>query len=336
MERRKIKLALIGATGLVGRTMIQVLEEENVTIDEFFPISSPRSRGSEIEFQGEKWRISSLEDELWRQANVALLSAGGIISGQWIPKLVENQITCIDNSSAFRQDPSIPLIVPEVNSDVINQNHRIIANPNCSTIQLTVVLKPLHDVYQLKEVVVATYQSVSGAGEKGRSRLVEQQGGDIFNLSPFPHPIHDNLIPGVGALGEDNLFTEEWKLVWESRKILNLPDLKVFPTAVRVPVPICHSEAVHLKFKKRVDPKEAREILTRFKGIIVHDNPEKDIYPMPTTGKGRNEVFVGRIRQIKGEDTTLDLWIVSDNLRKGAATNAVQILKALIAKGFIR
>ena len=335
MKTSNLKLALIGATGLVGRTMLEALEKREVSVAELFPVATQKSRGTSIHYLGREYSVSSLEDNLCSKADMALLSAGARISRKLVPILVKAGVTCIDNSSAFRQDDTVPLVVPEVNPEAIKKGDRIIANPNCSTIQLVIVLAPLHRAFGVQEVVVSTYQSTSGVGQKGKARLQQEMSGDFAGLSPFPHPIFENLVPGIGSLIESAYYSEEWKLVQESRKIMSLPDLVIFPTAVRVPISHCHGEAVHIKFDEKIDPIKAREVLIRSPGIVVSDEPEQDVYPLPLEVKGRDEVFVGRVRQMPGQPNSLDLWIVADNLRKGAATNAVQILELMLDKGFL-
>ncbi len=352
MPPKSLKLALIGATGLVGRTMLQVLEERRLSVADLYPIASPKSRGTELDFAGRKFQVSTLEEGLWQKAEVALLSAGASVSREWVPKLAAAGVVCIDNSSAFRLNVDVPLVVPEVNPDAIRRSDRIIANPNCSTIQLVMVLHPLHNAFTLEEAIVSTYQSAAGAGQKGKAQLLSEiesntqystlpplsanrripagnkggQGG-IRNSSPFPHPLYQNLIPAIGPLRENDYYLEELKLVHETRKIISLPELKVFPIAVRVPISHCHGEAVHLRFQQNVSPQDARQILAEAPGIIVQDDPPNALYPLPLKCTNKDEVFVGRIRQMPGASRTLDLWIVADNLRKGAATNAVQILE---------
>ncbi|TKJ36934.1 aspartate-semialdehyde dehydrogenase [candidate division LCP-89 bacterium B3_LCP] len=335
MKDNGVKLAIIGATGLVGRTMAKVLEDRESPIRQLFPVATDKSRGKSFPFHNAECKITGLKDQIWRQTDVALLSAGSDVAKGWIPRLIEAGITCIDNSSAFRQNENVPLVVPEVNADTISEQHKIIANPNCSTIQLVMALAPLHQAYRLKEVVVCTYQSASGAGNKGKSRLLAQQSGDMSGTDPFPHILADNLIPGIGELDDNGYFSEETKLICETRKILRLPGLDVFPTAVRVPVTHCHGESVHLFFDREVHPEEARSILQASPGITVIDEPGVDKYPLPSECVGDDNVFVGRIRQTPGQSHSLDVWIVTDNLRKGAATNAVQILEYLISKQYI-
>lgn len=316
----------------MGRTMLQVLEERNVPIHELIAIASPNSRGTKMTFRSRQFEVSCLEDGLWKGADAALLSPGSEVSRQWIPKLAESGIVCIDNSSAFRMDVGVPLVVPEVNSDAISNDDRVIANPNCSTIQLVMVLAPLHRAFGLEEVVVSTYQSASGIGQKGKAQLQKEMSDKFTSGSPFPHPLFDNLIPAIGKVKEAGYFFEEWKLIYESRKILGLPDLKIFPTAVRVPIAHCHAESVHIRFKQPVSCSEAERVMGDSPGIVVQDDPAVGAYPLPLHCVGKDEVFVGRIRQVPGESDTLDLWIVADNLRKGAATNAVQILELVIGK----
>jgi len=336
VRKIRINLALVGATGLVGRTMLAVLEERALPVAEIIPVASPRSRGAVLQYCGREFTVSTLEDGLWRGADAALLSAGAGVSREWIPELTKEGITCIDNSSAFRQTEGVPLVVPEVNAEAIGGNHRLIANPNCSTIQLVVILAPLERAFGLEKVVVATYQSASGVGQKGKARLQDEIAGEFSQVSPFPYTLFDNVIPGIGDLVENGYYFEEWKLVQESRKILGLPDLRIFPTAVRVPVRHCHGEVVHMEFRKDVDVPKAREVLKRSPGVVLQDDPEQNVYPLPLKCIGKDDVFVGRIRQIPGENKTLDLWIVADNLRKGAATNAVQILECVIEKGLLK
>jgi aspartate-semialdehyde dehydrogenase len=335
MNADGIKLAVIGATGLVGRTMLEVLEEQAVEIEELIPVASARSRGSTLKFSGRAWQISTLEDGLWREAHASLLSAGGKVAREWIPQLAKVGVTCIDNSSAFRQEDDVPLVVPEVNFDAVRPDHRIIANPNCSTIQLVAALAPLHKAFGLQEVVVSTYQSASGAGQRGKNALLAEREGKNGDSSPFPHRLADNLIPAIGPIDKDGACFEEWKMVQETRKILQLPALKVFVTTVRVPTLHCHGETVHATFTRNVREEEAKQILAGTPGLAVVDNPARGEYPLPLDHIGRDEVFIGRIRQAEGERKTLDFWVVADNLRKGAASNAVQILKLLIKNRYI-
>jgi aspartate-semialdehyde dehydrogenase len=353
MPLKPLKLVVFGATGLVGRTMLQVLAERHLPIAELILIASERSRGQVLVFDGRGWIVSAPQDGLWKGADAALLSPGAKVSAEWTPKLAESGVICIDNSSAFRMKAGVPLVVPEVNPEAlynkpdpansagsghppqaVGHQSRIIANPNCSTIQMVVALQPLHQAFGLEEVVVATYQSASGAGHKGASQLLSEMEGELTEESPFPHPLFNNLVPSIGKFKGDYC-NEEWKMVNETRKIISLPDLKVYPTTVRVPTLYCHAEVLHLRFRETVSVTRAREVLAAAPGIVVQDNPDTYHYPQPLNAAGKDEVFVGRIRQMPGADHTLDLWVVADNLRKGAATNAVQILELLLAKGLI-
>lgn len=327
-----MKVAVIGATGLVGRTMLQALEERNLPIERLIPVASERSRGTRLPFRGEYLEVSALADGVWKEAEYALLSPGARVSFQWIPHIAAKGITCIDNSSAFRLQEDVPLVVPEVNPDAVRDDCRIIANPNCSTIQLVTVLAPLNAVWSLEEVVVSTYQSASGAGQTGAAQLLSEIEGEKPLNSPFPYRLFLNVIPIIGRVCEHQYCTEEWKMIHETRKILGLPELIVHPTTVRVPTLYCHAEAVHAKFRKEGTPEAAREILAKAPGIHLLDDPEGEIYPLPLDCAGKDGVFVGRIRQIPGRGDTLDLWIVADNLRKGAAVNAVQILELVLSK----
>ena len=335
MSIKPLKLALIGATGLVGRTMLRVLEERRVKIAELIPVASIKSRGTTISFAGRDYAVSTLEDGFWENADVALLSPGAKVSAKWVPQLAAAGVVCIDNSSAFRLDAKVPLVVPEVNPEAIGKGALIIANPNCSTIQLVVALAPLHREFGLEEVVVATYQSAAGAGQKGKAQLLSEIAGQADNSGIFPHPLFHNVIPAIGAFSNDGICGEERKMILETRKIMNLTDLRVYPTTVRVPIAHCHGEAVHLSFQKDVNAARAREILAASSGIQVLDQPERHLYPLPRDCFDRDDVFVGRVRQIEGRSRTLDFWIVADNLRKGAATNTVQILELMLERGFI-
>jgi aspartate-semialdehyde dehydrogenase len=327
-----VKLAVIGATGLVGRTMLQALEERNLPVERLIPVASERSRGTQLPFRGEYLLVSALEDGVWKEAQYALLSPGARISRQWIPKIAAEGVICIDNSSAFRLESDVPLIVPEVNPDAVRDDCRIIANPNCSTIQMVVTLAPLHAEWGLEEVVVCTYQSASGAGQTGAAQLLSEIEGEETEATPFQHRLFLNVIPMIGKVREHQYCTEEWKMIHETRKILGLPDLIVHPTTVRVPTLYCHAEAVHLRFREKVTPDAAREVLERAPGVTLQDDPQEQIYPLPLECAGKDGVFVGRIRQNPECDHTLDLWIVADNLRKGAAVNAVQILELLLRR----
>ncbi len=327
-----MKLAVIGATGLVGRTMLQALEERDLPLERLFLVASERSRGTRLPFRGEYLEVSTLEDGAWKDAQYALLSPGARVSLQWIPRIAAEGVTCIDNSSAFRMQEDVPLVVPEVNPEAVRDDCRIIANPNCSTIQLVVALAPLNAKWGIEEVVVSTYQSASGAGQTGAAQLLSEIEGETPNVSPFQHRLFLNVIPMIGRVREHQYCTEEWKMIHETRKILGLPNLKVHPTTVRVPTLYCHSEAVHVRFREKTTPEAARKVLERAPSITLQDDPGEEIYPLPLDCAGKDGVFVGRIRQNPECEDTLDFWIVADNLRKGAAVNAVQILELLLRK----
>jgi len=334
-EKDGLKIAVVGATGLVGRTMLEVLEERQVPCRELVPVASSGSKGKTIRFGGQDYTLSTLEDEGWMGCDVALFSAGSIIAEAWIPRIADTGVYCIDNSSAFRQEIGVPLVVPEVNSDELKKDFRVIANPNCSTIQLVVVLAPLHGRFGLEEVVVTTFQSVSGAGQKGLNQLNAERSGEKVGEPIFPKQIFNNAIPSIGQIVADGFCFEEWKMIHETQKILDEYDLKVFPFTVRVPIARGHSEAVHLKFKKTVSPADVAKELANAPGIKVRDDLVNDVYPTALDCIGKDDVFVGRIHQNPVDPKSLDCWIVSDNVRKGAATNAIQILESLLEKGYI-
>jgi aspartate-semialdehyde dehydrogenase len=330
------KLAIAGATGAVGREMIKVLEERDFPVAELVLLASERSEGQTLTFREREVTVKRLKPDSFAGVHIALFSPGATVSREFAPHAARAGAVVIDNSSAFRMEPDCPLVVPEVNPQDVEQalgGRRIIANPNCSTIQLVVVLKPLHDAARLKTVLVSTYQSVSGAGQKGIDEL-ERQTRAVFNLGEitaekFHHRIAFNLLPEIGKDSGNGYTDEEMKLVNESRKILGLPDLAVSATCVRVPVFYCHSEAAHLFFERPLTPAAAREILRKAPGVKVLDDLAEHIYPMPLLGAGDDATFVGRIRQDLTSPNALALFVVSDNLRKGAATNAVQIAELL-------
>jgi aspartate-semialdehyde dehydrogenase len=327
-----LRIAIVGATGLVGRTMFKVLEERQIELADIYPIATVKSRGIKLSCGDRDYTTTALVDNQWQKADWVLLSAGKSIARKWIPEFVKAGIKCIDNSSVFRMEPNVPLVVPEINADAISKDDVLIANPNCSTIQLVMVLEPLHQQFGLEETVVSTYQSAAGAGQTGVRRLNEEVRGEFGTSTPFPHPLTDNVIPAIGKLTESQYFMEEMKLVDETRKIMRSPQLKIFPTAVRVPIAYCHAEAVHLVFKNPITPADVKKVLSGFPGILIVDDPAAGSYPLPRKCHNRDEVFVGRIRQAAGETHTIDLWIVSDNLRKGAATNAIQILQLVLKR----
>lgn len=329
-----MKVAVVGATGMVGQIMLKVLEERNFPVDELIPVASEKSVGKEIEFKSKKYKVVSVEQAVAMRPDVALFSAGGETSKIWAPKFAVEGTTVIDNSSAWRMDPNIPLVVPEINAFRLKETDKIIANPNCSTIQLVMVLNPLNKKYGIKRVVVSTYQSVTGTGKEAVDQLESEIKGETPKMK-YPYPIFKNALPHCDVF-EDNGYTkEELKLVNETRKILNDPDIALTATAVRVPVQGGHSESVNIEFKQDFDESEVRKILRRTIGVQVQDNPDTLTYPMPLFAEGRDEVFVGRIRRDYSQPNTMNLWVVADNLRKGAATNAVQIAEHLLKRKFV-
>jgi aspartate-semialdehyde dehydrogenase len=329
-----MKICVVGATGLVGSEMVKVLEEYKLGQDQFYPVASQRSVGLPVRFQGKDYPVIGMQEAVEMKTQIAIFSAGAAVSRQWAPMFAAAGTTVIDNSSAWRKEKDIPLVVPEINAGILTSSHKIIANPNCSTIQLVLVLAPLHRKYRIRRVVVSTYQSVTGSGAKGMNQLENERKGLETPLF-FPYPIDLNLIPEAGNFDGDDYTTEEIKLGFETRKIIGDESIRVTATAVRVPVYGGHSESVNVEFEKPFDVEEIRELLSKQTGIIVQDDPGRSIYPMPRYARGRNEVFVGRIRRDDTISNGLNLWIVSDNLRKGAATNAVQIAKYLIERGLV-
>jgi aspartate-semialdehyde dehydrogenase len=323
-----MKLALVGATGLVGREMIQVLQEFNIKPDVFIPAASEKSVGKTITFNQKEYSICSVADALAQKPDFALFSAGGTLSTEWAPKFVEAGCTVIDNSSAWRMDPNIALVVPEINLSAIKKQPCIIANPNCSTIQLVLALAPLHQRAQIDRLVVSTYQSVTGTGAKAIAQLNAEENNELADKA-YHYPIYRNVIPHCDVFLDNGYTKEEMKVVNETRKILGDDSLKITCTAVRVPVVGGHSESVNVSFKNPISITEIRQLLSEMPGIQLVDDPSKNQYPMPMNSHGKNEVLVGRIRHDESQENTFNLWIVADNLRKGAATNAVQILKAL-------
>lgn len=324
-----MKVAVVGATGLVGQTILKVLEERNFPVHELIPVASEKSVGKEIFFKGKNYKVKSITDAVNAAPALALFSAGSTTSLQWAPAFAEKGTTVIDNSSAWRMDPSKKLVVPEVNAHVLTKEDKIIANPNCSTIQMVVVLKPLHDRYRIKRVVVSTYQSVTGTGKKAVDQLMNERQSKQTEMA-YPYPIDLNLIPHIDVFLDNGYTKEEMKMVNETRKIMGDETLEVSPTTVRVPVIGGHSESVNIEFEKEYDLSEVRNLLQNSPGIVVKDQPEMNIYPMPLYSKDKDEVFVGRIRKDLFRPKCLNLWIVADNLRKGAATNAVQIAEYLL------
>lgn len=329
-----MRVAVVGATGMVGRKMLQVLAERNFPVDELIPVASSKSVGLEIEFRGKKYLVKSIEEAVEANCDIALFSAGGSLSLDWAPKFAKKGTFVVDNSSAWRMDVSKKLVVPEINADVLTENDKIIANPNCSTIQLVMVLGPLHKKYKIKRAIVSTYQSVTGTGKKAVDQLEgEIRGEEIPKV--YPYEIFKNALPHCDIF-EDNGYTkEEMKLTNETKKILNDESISVSATAVRVPVQGGHSESVNIEFENDFDEAEVRKILSETSGVVVQDNTDTNTYPMPKYSEDKDEVFVGRIRRDFSQPKSLNLWIVADNLRKGAATNTIQIAEKLIEKGFL-
>ncbi len=343
MAKKKFVVGVVGATGAVGTRMVEVLAERNFPVEELYLFASARSKGKTVEFRGEKLVVNELREDDFadyaRKIDIFLFSAGASVSKKFAPIAAREGAVVIDNSSAWRMDPDVPLVVPEVNPHAAQKHQGIIANPNCSTIQMVVVLKPLHDYAKVKRVVVATYQAVSGTGLEAMAELREQSlsvlEGREVEKKVYPHQIAFNVLPHIDIF-MDNLYTkEEMKMVNETRKIMEDESIRVSPTAVRVPVFIGHSEAVNIEFEKFIDVPTARKILSRAPGVVVVDNPEKNEYPLPVYAAGKDEVFVGRIRQDETVSSGLNLWIVADNLRKGAATNAVQIAELIVKNGWL-
>ena len=324
-----IKTAVVGATGMVGRTMMKVLEERNFPISQMIPAASERSVGKEVIFKGKAVKIVSVMEAVEAIPEFAIFSAGASTSKEWAPVFAKNGTVVIDNSSFWRMDKNIPLIVPEINSHILKKGDRIIANPNCSTIQLVMALAPLHRKYKIKRIVVSTYQSVTGTGVKAVTQMENERLG-IKGEMAYAHPIDKNCFPHGGSFQPDGYTTEEQKLIDETRKILEDQTIQVTATVVRIPVIGGHSEAVNIEFEKDFDIDEVRQLISRFPGVIVYDDPSENKYPMPIMAHNRDEVFVGRIRRDLSKEKCLNLWIVSDNIRKGAATNAVQIAEYMV------
>lgn len=329
-----MKIAVVGATGLVGSKMLQVLAERNFPVTELVPVASEKSVGKEVQFKGKNYRIVNMQAAIDLKPAIAIFSAGGSASLEWAPKFAEAGITVIDNSSAWRMDPTKPLVVPEINADVLTRGSKIIANPNCSTIQMVVALNPLHRKYGIRRIVVSTYQSVTGTGVKAVTQLTNERQG-IAGERAYKYPIDLNVIPQIDVFMENGYTKEEMKMVNETRKILRDESIKVTSTTVRIPVIGGHSESVNVEFKNEYDLAEVRSLLESAPGITVVDDPVNQVYPMPMDAHEKDDVFVGRLRRDESQERTLNLWIVSDNLRKGAATNAVQIAEYLLANELI-
>ena len=329
-----MRIAVVGATGMVGQVILKVLAERNFPVTELLPVASARSVGKKVAFGGREWTVISIEEALASSPDIALFSAGGETSLEWAPKFAAAGTKVVDNSSVWRMDPTKKLIVPEINSDSVTAEDMIIANPNCSTIQLVMTLSPLHKVFGIKRVIVSTYQSVTGTGQAA----VDQLEGEREGTNPemvYPYAIDRNCIPHCDIFLDNDYTKEEMKMTLETVKIMGDEQIKLSATAVRVPVQGGHSESVNVEFEKEYTMEEIRKLLSQTPGITLQDRPEFNTYPMPLMAEGKNDVFVGRLRRDFTADNALHMWIVSDNLRKGAATNTVQIAEVLLAKGYI-
>jgi aspartate-semialdehyde dehydrogenase len=329
-----MNVAVVGATGLVGTRMLEILEERNFPVGNLIPVASERSAGKSITFRGKEYKVVTPAEAVAMKPQLALFSAGGQTSLEWAPRFAEAGTTVIDNSSAWRMDPAKKLVVPEVNAHVLTAADKIIANPNCSTIQLVMVLKPLHDKYKIRRVVVSTYQSVSGTGAKAVEQLLAERNQQPVNRV-YPHPIDLNILPQIDVFTDNGYTKEEMKMVKETCKIMRDDSVRLTATTVRVPVMGGHSESVNIEFENEYTLSDVRALLNATEGIVVQDDPATSFYPMPLYAEGNDEVFVGRLRRDETQDRTLNCWIVADNLRKGAATNAIQIAEYLVKAGML-
>lgn len=330
-----MKLAIVGATGLVGSEMLAVIAQRNFPFDELLLVASEKSVGKKIEFRGKSYEIIGMQAAIEAKPHIAIFSAGGSTSLAYAPKFAEVGTTVIDNSSAWRMDKDKKLIVPEVNAHLLTKEDKIIANPNCSTIQMVVALYPLHKKYIIRRVVVSTYQSVTGTGKAAVDQLMNERAGNTNAPKVYPHPIDLNVLPHIDVFLENGYTKEEMKMINETKKIMSDDSIAITATTVRVPVMGGHSEAVNVSFEKEFDLEEVRDTLRRAEGVVVQDDVKHNLYPMPITSKGRDEVFVGRLRRDESLPATLNMWIVADNLRKGAATNAIQIAEYLLKKNIL-
>ncbi len=330
-----MKVAVVGATGMVGRVMLQILEERNFPVTELYPAASEKSVGKQVEFKGAKTEVMGMQTAIGRKPDLALFSAGGATSLKWAPEFEAAGTIVVDNSSAWRMDKTKKLIVPEINGDILESSDCIIANPNCSTIQMVMVLAPLHRRFNIRRVVVSTYQSVTGTGIKAVRQMENERNGRDGEKA-YPHPIDKNCLPHCDVFLENGYTKEEMKMVNETRKILQDDSINVTATAVRVPVVGGHSESVNIEFEKEFEIPEIRQLLSATPGVVVQDDVQNNLYPLPLCSEGKDEVFVGRIRKDNSSADAINLWIVSDNLRKGAATNAVQIAEHLVHKGILQ
>lgn len=331
-----MKVAVVGATGLVGNMMIKVLEERNFPVSLFMPVASEKSVGNKVSFNGNLYDVISMQSAIDLAPDVALFSAGGSVSLSFAEQFAAKGAVVIDNSSAWRMHENIKLVVPEVNGEVIDERDKIIANPNCSTIQMVMVLKPLHEAFKIKRVVVSTYQSVTGTGAKAVTQLMVERSGRKAESPAYPYPIDLNVIPQIDVFLENDYTKEEMKMVLETKKIMNDNTIKLTATAVRIPVIGGHSESVNIEFEHPFKIDDIKNIISATAGVILQDNVAKGIYPMPMLAHNKDAVFVGRIRRDESVENGLNMWIVADNLRKGAATNAVQIAELMLKKGFLK
>jgi aspartate-semialdehyde dehydrogenase len=325
-----MRIAVVGATGLVGGEILKVLKERNFPVTELIPVASEKSVGSKVAYNGKEYTVRSVEEAIALKPQIAIFSAGGGTSLEQAPRFAAVGTTVVDNSSAWRMHPDKKLVVPEINANTLTKEDKIIANPNCSTIQMVVVLNPLHKKYKIKRVVVSTYQSVTGTGKKAVDQLMSERAG-VEGTKAYPHKIDLNVLPHIDVFLDNGYTKEEMKMVNETKKIMGDDSIKVTSTTVRIPVIGGHSESVNIEFENDFDLDEVKQMLAHTEGVILQDDPKNNVYPMPMNAHGRDEVFVGRIRRDESQPNTLNLWIVADNLRKGAATNAVQIAEYLIA-----
>lgn len=331
-----MKVAVVGATGLVGSKMLQVLEERRFPVTQLIPVASERSVGKFVRFGGKRHRVIGMQEAIALRPDLALFSAGGSTSKTWAPAFAEVGTIVVDNSSAWRMEPDKKLVVPEVNAHVLTEHDRIIANPNCSTIQMVVALKPLHDRYRIRRIVVSTYQAVTGTGVKAVQQLMGERRGKNVEQPAYPHPIDLNVLPHIDIFLDNGYTKEEMKMVLETKKIMGDDSIRVTATTVRVPVLGGHSEAVNVEFERDFDLDEVRQLLRQAPGVVLIDDPAHNQYPMPLYAQDKDEVFVGRLRRDESQPHTLNLWVVADNLRKGAATNAIQIAEYLTQRGILK
>lgn len=329
-----MRVAVVGATGMVGAVMLKVLEERNFPIDELIPVASAKSEGKELMYKGKPYRVTTLDKAVEMQPDIAIFSAGGDTSKEWAPLFAAKGTTVIDNSSAWRMDPTKKLVVPEINANELTKEDKIIANPNCSTIQMVLALAPLHEKYGVKRVVVSTYQSITGTGVKAVNQLNNERNG-VEGERAYPHVIDQNCLPHCDVFQENGYTKEEMKLVNEPKKILSDDSIAITATAVRIPVVGGHSESLNICFERDFEVADIQKIMSETPGVILQDDPTNNVYPMCREAEGKNEVFVGRIRRDESQPNTVNMWVVADNLRKGAATNAVQIGEYLIANNLV-